>query len=595
MARADMRFQTLIYRGVSEGGSTARLDVSDERPRADLPGDTSLADSRAILWALIYPEVPLTASRDLLDAAGDPTFGLVFEVDGTQYRLKRKGEPSSVTLERARSEGFERVEAGAEAVGHRLESRHGRPSVRQFAALNLWQFDSEAVRTGGGVSLEELGPQQRQLVEEYREALEIRRLEETTDELKAEHRAIEEAIGDGLELESKLEQARSELDELEMGVITEDDLDLLRTKDEKLQRLEDELEELAEKERRERDAIAETEPAPLWRNGQLWVGLSLGVASIAASVLYPETLRWVAALDLVAFGLVAWNVIVHLTDLERANIHRVRVDSIRRRTEEVRQEIVDIRERVDHLLVHADAEDEIELLDRSRKARRLRDMIDRLEDQVASYRQDPEFVRRRDRANELEDRLEELAERRSQLPDYPPDPYQLEMQLDRAGVDPEAVGDEVDSTGAPASQTAGPEAEEGRRPFEMLGDVADEVGLSNGGRLSDEPRRLWRKMAGHVLGDSFAGIGLTADGGVRIDELTEDQVAMWRETKPSEVRMAAELLALALQLSLSEGAPAVETVWAPDPSRSLVEEGARRMEEVVDNASQRCHLVLVGP
>ena len=87
--------------------------------------------------------------------------------------------------------------------------------------------------------------------------------------------------------------------------------------------------------------VNQLEPETPWQNSGMWIGLALGVVAIALSFVDMASLRWVALFDSVGFGMVAWIILKYLTDREKVNIHKVRIESIKRRSSEVRREMAE--------------------------------------------------------------------------------------------------------------------------------------------------------------------------------------------------------------------------------------------------------------
>jgi hypothetical protein len=598
-----MRIQQLIFQGVCGYATPVRLDVDAGVARETLPKGVELEDAHALLINLLYPTRRTPRAREVLEQGGRVKLALIFETEASSFRIARKKPQTSLSLQALQSGDSTRtVATGARDVAHVLDERLNRPDLERFRALNLWTFDSisQTESESEGIDLDALDDDARDLVEQYRTALERDRLDDRIDEIEAELESIRQSVSGGLEAEEKLERARRELDDLDVTDLSDDDLELVETKDERLQELDDERERLADDEETERAKLDDLDPDPPWQRGLAWGGLVVGGGAVAASIGYHEEWRWIVLADVVGFGLVAWCFLEYLTHLEAVNIHRVRLESIRRRLGEVRKQKVDFQERVDHLLVHADADDEAELMEKYRRAEHLEDVVETQTQTVESYRDDPTFVEAKERIDDLEARRDDLERRLESLPDYVPDRYQIEMQFSSLGYEADAVRAALeleDDGDASSTDEGGDEAstleDRERTPFERLRDIASELGLWYDGELGREPLEIWRKIAGHLIGEAFQTIHLTESGALDIGDLDRGQLDRWMQTHPEDVELATRTLALALHLTSVAIDDRIETIWIADPEVAYDEPRSSKFETVLDNAASRAHFALM--
>ena len=581
-----MRLVELIFQGVFGNESAARLQLGDDVSRTSLPDGISVDDARSILLNLLYPTNCRGDERQVIERSDDPRLALVLRAQGTLFRIIRKGPTNSVRLQVQKEGTWATVVEGVSEVEEFLDERAGRPSLRVFRALNLWDFEGAARETPADfVDPNSLGPEASQMVDEYEKALEIDEIEKKLEKLDQKIQEYREKYGKGLKVEEKLEQAKEKLESIDLSDIRERDLDLLREKKERIENYESELERLDRDEDEERKIVEELEPESPWNNNALWAGLVFGFAAIALSFFYSNSVRWVALFDSVGFGVVAWIFLKYLTDREKVNIHKVRIESIKRRVSEVRREMVEFQEKVDHLLVHQNADDEIELLDRYRKSERLEGVVEDLEKKAEKLASNETYQRARKRLDELEERRRKLKQRRDELPAYGADLFHLENELRALGIDPKAA------IAAREDQSAG-EGED-VSPFEFLSELAEELGYVTAGTLDKKPLKLWRKMARHVLDDGFSDVAIDENGEIQAESFREaDDFGEWLGRHPDEARMLAGTLALAIHLRSVSRDRRVDTVWLEEPRDRYPAAIAEGLLDVLRGAKKRAHFVL---
>lgn len=585
-----MRIEQLVFQGIFGLKSPARVSPEDDVSRVSLPDGVTPDDTHVLLYNLLYPDRRTPEHRDLLDQAREPKLAVFLRSGGTRFRVARRRTQDSLRLQIDDGGNFKTVASGPKEVAEALQNRLGRPAAEEFHILNLWQFETLPDPARPELDMEALDYEAHELIEEYREALAIEDLEEEIAKVDAEVENLKAEWGQQFEAVEKLDKAQVKLEELEMSEVSAEDLEMVRSKDDRIQGYEEELERLHEDREREREAVERLEPAPPWKSVWLWLGALIGVGALASGIIFRHELRWLVLLDAFGFGMVVWVLLKYLTDLERTTIHKVRVDSIRRRISELRQEMVSFRERIDHLLVHANAEDELELLERSRRARRLREIVGELEERVGGLRGDEAFAEARKRYESAREQLEDLQEQRDELPPYGADPGHLEMELESMGIEPEAVlADEEDEQDE--GEASGPNGDED--PFELLRELAIDLDLWIGDGLRDGPLGVWRKISRHLLGDAFDDVRLTPAGEIRFGDMTADQIGMWRRTRRSEVRAAASALALAMHLARYKSEHRCETVWISDPRNAFASELAGKFDAVFKSSASRSHFALL--
>jgi len=583
-----MQIQQLIFQGVLGQPSAARLKFADTVNRVSLPGGVTVDEARALLLNLLYPADCADAERDVVERGEDPKLALLIRSGSRTCRLICHGSPDSIRLQGRRDGSWKTATAGAADVASALDQRLGRPPLRIFRALNLWDFDG-AARESPTTSFdpEAIGPEAVEMVEEYQQAVELDELEAKIERVEQRIGSLRDNYGKAFDVQQRLEQAREQLDAIDLTAVDEDDLEMLADRRERLEAYRRQLDELDDDEREERQQVEALEPQPPWRKNELWIGAAVGVAAVLVSFLSGEMLRWVILLDTVGFGMVAWILLRYLTDREKVNIHKVRIESIKRRTAEVRREMVQYQEQVDHILVHADADSEGELLNRYQKRERLESLVDELEQKAEKLEGNEQFRRAREELEELEGRHRELTERREQLPEFVPDMFRIENELQALGVDPNAV--------ARAKTGVGQGDPDHISAFEILADLADRFGYRSGGQLDGKSEKLWHKMIAHIFGDEFRRLEIGEDGQLHGPTFAEaDDLETWQARHPDETRILAGTLAVALHVRSTSRDRRIETVCLEEPRDRFPAALAEGLTDVIGGAARGAHFALLS-
>lgn len=580
-----MRIREIIFQGVLGCESPVRLATAPGVDRMSLPSDLSVEDVHALLLALFYPShTPGHLSREL---AGNDSVKLavVFEHDEQVYRLLRRADASSLRLQRKDAGGFEGMAKGAQETGRAMARVLGLPDFETFAVVNLWRFDDDELFAAASPT-DGLDENAKELVEKYRTAVRVEALEDRIKGIEGEIAEQKSALGKGAQVEEKLDQARDKLEELQLGDLSEEDFELLSAKEERFAEFDQQLDRLLRQEEDERRDVESKLPERPWKLPLFWAGLAIGVGALATSIAMNDTLRQVAAANVIGFGMVAWVLLKYFTDMERASVHQVRLESIKRRLNQVREEEVTFREKISHLLIHAGVEEESQLFERVEKTQKLEGIIEQLEAKAAQVRRDPAHKAARERIEELRAEVEDLEAERALLPDFVMSTFQLENDLRSVGVDPqEALSAEEDE---PDEDDAAPKDAFGRLKL-----AAERTSQWKSSGLNTRVRKMWGKICGHVLSDRFKGVELSTDGELRIRDMSDDQLEMWRRTRGSEERIVGAALALALHVNAPDSSNRyLETVWVRDPRDEFGSQVADAFDDVFESAAKKSHIVL---
>ena len=575
-----MRIQEIIFQGVFDCDSPVRVATAPGVDRMNLPAGLNTEQSQALLIALLYPEWVPEPLGTQLGGGGKVKLAVVMDGDSASYRVLRRAKPGSFRLQEKHDGNFQTIAKGREATAEALQEKLGLPDFESFAWLNLWRFDDdELVDTGPQYSEDDV-----RLIEKYREAVKVEALEDQIKSLEGDLEQNKSSLGKGAKLEEKLRQARQKLEDLQLSDLSDEDLDLIHEKDERLEEFNHQLDRLERQEEEEREDVEAKVPDRPWKKPLFWVGLAIGAAALGASIAMHDSLRQVAAVNLVGFGLVAWVLLKYFTDLERASVHQVRLESIKRRLNQVREEQVSFGEKINHVLIHAGVDNEHELFERVEKSERLEEVIEQMEAKIGRLERDPSYQEAKDTSRGIEEHLEELRAERALLPDFVMSTFQLESDLKSVGITPHEVLSEDEEE---------EEDEIPQTPFARLKLVAERTGQWKGSGLQPRSRKMWGKIAGHVLGERFKGVDLTNDGALSVREMSDDQLDMWRRTRGSEERIVAAALALALHVNVpNRSSGLLETIWIEDPKEQFGSKVSDAFDDVFESAAKKSHIVL---
>lgn len=578
-----MRLLELIFQGIYGCVTPVRLDFSKPIASCELPGGLGPTCVHDVVFSLLYPG-NLTHSMRVEYANSESRVAMTFDHRGNHFRLVRKGARDSVAVQaKTESGGFKTLSAGAE-VGDFLRKNFGVPDFEIMWSINCWRFEDSNVEATR-FDPQMLSPEIRELVDQYKDASALEKAEDRVQGLETRIAKCRKELGQGAALEEKLEEARQRLSEIELSELKRDDLEVLRSRDDRFSDFEDQLKRLEHEERIERDELREVMPVRWFMEPVFWAGLAISLVAIGVSFAYADSsLRAVALADILGFGMCAWVLINYFGGMERAAVHQVKLESIKRRINQVREEQVSLKERLNHLLVHAKVDDAQSLQERIVKTEKLREIIKKMEEQVAELVRDPEYLKSRDELEELEAELEEAQAAKAELAVSEMSAYQLEGDLAQLGVDPKEVLEAADAEDDP------------RDAFERLLDAARLSGQYGEAELYGKTQKMWGRIAGHVIGDRFKSVTIR-DENVWVSGLDAEQVAMWRRTRPSEYFALLVAFALALQVNISQRSRRgyLNTVLAIDPALRLSSGQSARLHEVFESAAKKSPIVILKP
>lgn len=566
-----MNLKDVIFQGVWGHDKAIRLTIDNGVETIETPPDVEAEQVVEVLVALLYPDSDDGRTPSwLAQAGGDARLGLIVTHHATTYRLLRAGSPESLRLQKKRDETYELAAKGLEAVTRSLDHDLSRPSLGEFLALNCWSFDLAARQLTMQVSeSHQFSRQERRTLEAYRRSKRANELEDELEQLEGERDEIREEWGEVLEREERLEEAKRERRSLASDRLDEEQLDLLRHKDRRIERLERKLDELEQREESTRKAVEQTNPTPPWREPWFWGGIVGALAAVGIGIRLEESHRWIMLLDAVGLGVALFIGLRYLTRLERKGVHQVRLESTRRQTREARQELVDLQERLDHILTHASVDSEEALLEKNERAAALDQRIDQFEAELEDVREQSAFQqavqRLRSLDNEIEARSSELEDLRGATPPM----FELENQLHDMGINPKAGLERLEahrlSSGGPDTQ----HCDVLRRTCETLG-LAEEGELKAGRLVA-----MWQKICGHVLGSPFDTV-IMIDGELAFEQEGERRFEEAAPRGSVERREVLSGLAFAAHASTAARDGRISTMWIAHPALQFSPDATER-------------------
>lgn len=576
-----MRIIEIVFQGIFGCVTPVRLDCSDPVTTCELPPGVSPRDVQDVFISMMFPnDAPQSVRVEY--ANGNPRIALKFDHRGKIHRIIRQADSSSIKVQLAdRSGAFSDVAIGRESADY-IREHFVVPDFEVVWALNCWRFE-DSPSDASRFDIDGLDPSLKELVRKYRIAREAERADDKVQRVESRLIEVRRELGHGAALEEKLEMARKKLEQIDVAELKREDLELLRGKDRHLSEFDDQLSRLEHEEDITRQELYQAMPPRWFKLPVFWAGLAIGlVATIVAITQHDTGLRAVALANIVGFGMCVWVLINYFSGMERAAVHQVRLESIKRRLNQVREEQVSLKERLNHLLVHAKVDDARELDERVGKSEKLRAIIQKMEEQVAELSRDPEYVKAREEYEELEASLAVAEAERGELPESAMSAYQLQTDLQELGIDPdEVVGDsEVQ--------------EDEREPLERVLDAARLVGQYDGHELYSKTIKMWGRITGHVLGERFKEVSIL-NGGLVLSSLDAEQVEMWQRTRPSEYFALLAALCLALQVNSADRSKRgyLNSVLIREPAERLTSEQASKFKDVFGSAAKRNSITLL--
>lgn len=578
----------IVFQGIFGCYSPVRIDARDRFIESELPSSVDFEDANKLLLALFFPSRLDEESRRQVEMGQDVKIAATFEAMDRTWRILRRDSDDSLRLQ-MREQGAYRDVGEGPRVEELLQDKLRFPPYAVFQLLNLWKFDEPLPpEQGGPFRLDALDSRARDIVLRYKRAVEIEEADDVIQKLTQRAEQARQRLGEGAKLEEKLEKARERHEEIAVAELSDEELELLQGRDERLKEFEAQILRLEREEEDARYEVDEALPDKPWKNQLFWAGLALGIGALAISIAMRDTMRPIAAANVIGFGMTAWALLRYFTDMERASVHLVRLDSIKRRLNQVREEQVSFTERVGHLMIHAGVEDEAEFNERFEKSNRLAEIIEKMERQLSKLQAKPAYQEARRELDEILEELEAARARREEMGTNMMSSYQLENDLQELGIDPNEALEALES----GEEEPEPEPYD-RDEFTRLHEIARRCGLAGDGGLDPRVARMWSKICAHVIGARFKRVELSNEGELRVADLKPEQIEMWANTRPSEVRIVAQGLATALLVNLPSKVGSMPCIFVPDPGAELSSEQAARLREVLRSATKKSQVILL--
>ncbi len=576
-----MRIVEIIFQDLFGCVSPVRLQLTGDVSSEELPPGVSAGNVQDLLISLFYNEKTPHSLR-MAYAKGDPKVALVMEFRGKKHRIVRRAAADSLRLQMEEQGGWKELAAGPR-VEPFMRQNMALPDFETFWILNLWRYEASAGAVAA-FDIDSVDARTKDLILRYRHAREAERAEDEVKSMESRIAELRRELGQGFALEDKLVKGKELLKEIDVAELSRDDLELLKRKDQLLGDFRDQLDRLTGEEEAERNHISDTLPQRPFKSPIFLAGLAVGLLGLGAGVAMQDTpWRALALLDLFGFGASVWILIQYFAGMERASVHQVRHESIKRRLNQVREEQVSLQGRLNHVLIHARVDDATDLDERVVKAEKLKLAIEKMEDHVNELRRDPAYQRAREELDTLEEKLTQGRRPSADGSAEVMSAYQLESDLESLGIDVKMLSEEP----------AHPDEE--TDPLTRLWDTARNTQQWEADQLFDKTRKMWGKISGHVLGDRFKDVDLDPAGKLVISSLGPDQVEMWARTRPSEQHVVWLSLALALQVNAHERSTrgVFEAMIVPDPAQNLTADQTKKLMEVLASAARRSPALLL--
>ena len=579
-----MRLAEFVFQGPFGCRTPVRIKAEEVVEEFSLPPGMKTEDFHDLLTAVLYPTHTTSRLRHQMSQNDKVKIAAVFTTENRKYRITRRSSVESLRIQAERDGSYVDLAKGRKGVESFLVTKLGLPDFETFWTLNLWRFDSSP-KGVSGLDADLLDHKIRDIVMRYRLSLKAESLEDRSKALESEIKDIRKKLGKGIKLEDQLNKAKARLKEVEVTQLSEEDLELLGDRDAILSQLHQQIDRLESEKEDANYQLDRILPASPTSNPGFWGALALGLVSLVAAFFLPDY-RPLALIDILAFGACVWFWFRYYSEMERASVHLIRLGSIKRRLSQVKEEHTETREKLNHIMVHADARDSKELIERVSLSERLHVAISQMKAKVESLRNDPEYLKASGILIESEKRMREIKEQRANLPSEIMSSYQLETDLQSMGIDPAAVREENDSEISEVEEVK-------TTPFERILEAARQTSQFDGIELHARTQKMWLKISAHILGERFGAVSVK-NSNLMIGSLGVDQMKMWKRTRPSEYQVVLSALALSVQV-IGEGLSkrgAFSSLIIADFSKSLTGSQPKKLQSVFRSAGQKTNVVI---
>lgn len=579
-----MLLRELVFQGIYGHHKPTRLTFEADIGDVALPPSITIHELREMITALFYPSWLSSDARKALEAS-PVKLAVTFDFRSRRYRLVRKSDVESIKLQvRDDDNNFVDVISGIEVEDLLLQKMRF-PSYHTLLVLHFWQFDTPLPKQALS-GLGKLDAKSTEIVRSYRIAVAHERMEDRVKGLEGELSQARQTLGDGAKLEDKLEAARQRLSEIQVNDLSEDELAMLRSREARTTEFNEQIVRLEQEEGSTRAQVEATTPISPLKHPLFGVGALLALGALLASFVVEEALRFIALLDVVGLTICAWLLLQYFVSKERSSVHLVRLETIKRRFNQIREEHVAFHDQLHHLIIHAGAKNEKELNQRFEKSQRLAEIIEKMSVQYDKISQRPDYQKASREVKSLTQDLAQVKSEFEQMPKSVLSAYQLENDLQTLGLDPKAVLDVQED-----QQAAAPPYD--KDMFTRLVEAARQTNQLSSQGLTAKAQGMWAKIVGHVIGRRFESLTLNERGEVVIQGMTAQQLELWQSTRRREAHVVAASLALALLANVPETQHEFRSLIIELPERTMSSEHANRLAAVFESASKRVQIIFV--
>ncbi|HUM10862.1 MAG TPA: chromosome segregation protein SMC [Myxococcaceae bacterium] len=395
--------------------------------------------------------------------------------DGTTYRILRElGRSGSLHRVNASTRGHDLVTEDPSEMAQFLRAQVGFPPRGRYETLFTFtpgqlptrrpkRQPAPAARLGGGSNPgtpePPLDPMQARarLAELERElalSTEVERLQFRADGVTAQVFQLETRVKSVQELEQELAEAQRTLQQTPtvegLGLIP-DIVErakhfpaLVAKVDETLARLEAE---------RQVDVVTAPTPSPLRRDGRFWAGMALGAAALFTGATVTGPLKYIALLDIPAFGLAALVALKRVEDLQWVELAVRKGDRLGDRERQVREQFETDAQPVRNAMKILGVEQPHEIVAALDEHGRWAARVGEIEKRLQTARLNPEYVAAATQLAELRAELESLNAKLAEKGSYVRDARDVEREMARMREALAPAPRRVSSPGVPAAQT----------------------------------------------------------------------------------------------------------------------------------------------
>lgn len=583
-----MLLRELVFQGIYGHHKPTRLTFERDIGDVALPPSITIRELREMITALFYPSWLSSESRENIETS-PVKLAVTFDFRSRRYRLLRKSDMESIKLQVRDDDNFVDVISGIEVEDLLLQKMRF-PSYHTFLVLHFWQFDQPLPKQRIGTNLGNLDAKSTEVVRSYRIAIAHERMEDRVKGLEGELMHARQTLGDGAKLEDKLNAARQRLSEIQVNDLSEDEVVLLGSREERAVEFNQQIERLEQEEGKARAQVDATLPDSPLKNPMFGFGVIIALGALGASFVVEEALRFVAMLDVVGLTLCAWMLLQYFVNRERSSVHLVRLDSIKRRSNQVREEHVAFHDQLHHLLIHAGVKSDGELNERFEKSQRLSAIIDKMNVQYEKVSGRPDYQKARREVQTLSQTLAEVKAEFETMPTSVLSAYQLESDLQTLGINPQETLESQEVEEQDGSSSSIPYDHD---MFTRLVEAARQTNQMSPTGLTSKAQGMWAKIIGHVLGGRFKSLTLNQQGEITIQGMSAQQIQLWQSTRRREAHVVAASLALALLANAPEAEHEFRSLIIELPERTMSSEHANRLAAVFDSASKRVQIIFV--